>query len=190
VSLLSVALKEWDLVISHLLTGRQAILLRKGGILEAENEFELEHNRFLLWPTYVHQDPRMVRAQFRSQIVAHPTEPSRVSIRGYADVAKIIEVPRDRARARIDSLSDLHLWDEPLIDMRFAYRPERPLYIVVLRAFVLPAPVAIDNTVEYAGCKSWITLNEKIDITASRPALPEEHLQTILARVQQTLADP
>ena len=52
-STLAVALKEWDLVITALLEGRHAVLLRKGGLLEADNQFELEHPRFLFFPTFI-----------------------------------------------------------------------------------------------------------------------------------------
>jgi hypothetical protein len=54
--LLSIALKEWATLCRALETGRQIILLRKGGIYESAGEFEVEHRRFLLFPTYLHQN--------------------------------------------------------------------------------------------------------------------------------------
>src|SRR5687768_3845167 len=44
---LHVALKEWATVCTALETGRQILLLRKGGIHETGGQFELEHSRFL-----------------------------------------------------------------------------------------------------------------------------------------------
>ena len=177
---LNVALKEWDLVISDLLAGRQAILLRKGGILEANNEFELEQKRFLFWPTFVHQDPRMTKAERRGELRRAAVEPGEVEIRGYGEVAKIFEVPVEGGREKVDRLFDLHLWDVPLIDMRFAYRPEKPLYIVVVRAFRLAAPVVIENTMEYAGCKSWVPLGREVDVSGAEQAMPEEGLERVM----------
>ncbi len=189
---LSIALKEWDLVISDLLAGRQAILLRKGGILEANNEFELEHKRFLFYPTFIHQDPKMTKPERRAELRHAAQEPSHLEIRGYAEVARILEVPMTPspaiARANLDQLSDLHLWDAPLLDMRFAYRPEKPLYIVILRAFQLPHPVKIENTLSYAGCKSWVPLEHEIDISCAAQSLPEEKLNSIIQRIQNTIA--
>src|SRR5215213_9302715 len=98
---LSMALKEWDLLISAMLSGRQAILLRKGGILEAENQFELDHSRFLFYPTFVHQDPRMVKEQRRGEIRKMAAEPERIEIRGYGEVAAIFEVPGREAMDRL-----------------------------------------------------------------------------------------
>lgn len=184
---LQVALKEWDLLISDLLAGRQAILLRKGGILEANNEFELEHKRFLFYPTFVHQDPRMVKPERRAEIRRAKNEPGEIEIRGYGEVAKILEVPAEGGRERVDQLSDLHLWDIPLIDMRFAYRAEKPLYLVVVRALSLPIPVIIENTLAHAGCRSWVPLERPIDVGAARPAMDEVSLQEIVSRIERTL---
>ena len=180
---LAIALKEWDLFISALLDGRQCLLLRKGGILEAENEFQLEHPRFLFYPTFVHQDPRMVKPACRGQIRAAAAEPEMLTIRGYGEVARIFEVP---SRRQLEALDDLHVWDAPLLDMRFAYRPEKPLYLVVVRSYALAAPVTIRNTLEYAGCKSWVRLGQEIDVTGAREAIAAERLGQVVQRIERT----
>jgi hypothetical protein len=180
-----IALKEWDLVINEMMAGHQAILLRKGGILEANNEFELEHRRFLFYPTFVHQDPRMVKANKRAAIRNAASEPALVEIRGYGEVVSILKVP---GRAQMDALTDLHVWDAPLIDMRFAYRPEKPLYVVVVRAMALPRLVSVANTLAYAGCKSWVPLEQEMDVTGATPAMATEKLQEVAERVRRTFA--
>jgi hypothetical protein len=180
-----IALKEWDLVINEMMAGRQAILLRKGGILEANNEFELEHRRFLFYPTFIHQDPRMVKADNRGAIRSAAGEPELVEIRGYGEVVSILKVP---GRAQMDALTDLHVWDAPLIDMRFAYRPEKPLYVVVVRAMALPHPVSVANTLAYAGCKSWVPLEQEMDVTGATPAMASEKLDTLASRIRRTFA--
>jgi len=182
--MINVALKEWDLTINSLLAGTQVVLLRKGGILEAENQFELEHQRFLLFPTFVHQDPRMVKAAFRPGLTQLRAEPEKITLKGYGEVARILEVP---SRGQLEKLDDLHVWDVPLLDMRYAYRPEKPLYLVVVRAWVLPEPVTIQNTLEYAGCKSWVPLIEGIDERGGVPAMEEGKFGQILTRIENTL---
>lgn len=178
---LAVALKEWDLLSNALLEGRQALLLRKGGILEADNQFELEHPRFLFFPTFIHQDPRMVKPPYRAGLQSVRTEPEHIYLRGYGEAARIFAVP---SRRQLDALNDLYLWDAPLLDMRFAYRPERPLYLVVVRAFALPKPVTIANTLEYAGCKSWVPLNESVDVSGATPALSDPQLEPLINRIE------
>src|SRR5260370_41307813 len=53
--MLQQAFKEWAVICQALAEGRQALILRKGGIAEVGGEFRLEHSRFWLFPTYVHQ---------------------------------------------------------------------------------------------------------------------------------------
>src|SRR5437660_249987 len=60
---LSIALKEWASVCNAIETGRQILLLRKGGIYESAGEFELENPQFLLFPTYLHQNLAMLRPE-------------------------------------------------------------------------------------------------------------------------------
>jgi hypothetical protein len=182
---LNVALKEWNILIDALLAGEQAILLRKGGILEADNQFELEHKKFLLFPTFIHQDPRMTKPAFRERITTVRQEPDKLELKGYAEAVKIFEVPN---RPAMDRLFDLHLWDTPLIDLRFAYRPEKPLYLVLVRAFGLPAPVIIANSLDYAGCKSWVPLEQPVDIGGARAAMSEAEQIALTRRITEALA--
>ena len=179
--ILNVALKEWSVVCNAILTGQQAILLRKGGIYEAAGEFELEHSRFALFPTLVHQAPQSVKPAWRSAIKTADREPDKITIRGWAEAFWIGRVP---GREAFDSLDDLHLWDKPLIDMRFNYRPDFPLYVMVLRGFVLPREVVVKMNDEYAGCKSWVPLREDITLEGSRVVQSDMELQHIRNRIE------
>ncbi len=85
------------------------------------------------------------------------------------------------------ALTDLHIWDEPLVEMRFAYRPEKPLYLVVVRAYRLAEPVRIANTLEYAGCRSWVPLREGIEERGAVAAISGEKLREIVERVGKAL---
>src|SRR3990172_12782181 len=49
------ALKEWAVVCRALADGRQTLLIRKGGIEEIKDGFQVTHRDFWLFPTYVHQ---------------------------------------------------------------------------------------------------------------------------------------
>ena len=88
----------------------------------------------------------------------------------------------------MDQLRDLHLWSEALIDMRFNYRPEKPLYLVIVRAFRLATPITLANTLAYAGCKSWIPLDEPLEVLANlTPALSDAQLAVVTQRVLAAL---
>src|SRR4051812_20129921 len=56
--MLSIAFKEWAVICRALAEGRQAVILRKGGIAEDGGRFRPEHDRFLLYPTFFHEQHR------------------------------------------------------------------------------------------------------------------------------------
>ena len=53
-----IAFKEWAVTVRALAEGEQLVTLRKGGIREPGKHFELEHERFFLYPTFDHQRER------------------------------------------------------------------------------------------------------------------------------------
>ena len=56
-----VAFKEWAITVRALAEGEQLLTLRKGGIREENKHFEIEHDRFFLYPTFDHQRNDCVR---------------------------------------------------------------------------------------------------------------------------------
>ena len=139
---LNTALKEWDIVCKALQSGRQIVLLRKGGIVEAIGGFELEQKQFLLFPTFLHQNAEMVKPSDRAGLIKLDEEPTNIRISAAAEVTDILQLTD---RGQMDALVGEHIWEPPLIDMRFNYRPKNPLYLLLVRAYRLPAPVTIQN---------------------------------------------
>src|SRR5436309_14463591 len=90
---LNVALKEWASVCSALEEGRQIILLRKGGILEAIGGFELEYPQFFLFPTYLHQNAQMLKEHERNRLVVLNEEPAQLILSFAALVTHLIRLP-------------------------------------------------------------------------------------------------
>ena len=56
-----VAFKEWAVTVRALAEGEQLLTLRKGGIREENKHFEIEHDRFFLYPTFDHQRNDLIR---------------------------------------------------------------------------------------------------------------------------------
>jgi hypothetical protein len=181
---LQVALKEWASVCDALSRGRQMILLRKGGIYESAGEFEIEHRRFLLFPTYLHQNPAMLKTDERAGMTKLSSEPQKIEISLAGEITDIIPMT---SRATMNALDNEHIWTSPLIDMRFNYRPENPLYLLLVRAYRLGHPMTIDNTPAYACCKSWVPLENPIDTINATPAIDDAEFarrrQNILQQV-------
>src|SRR5918997_6750044 len=103
-----VALKEWAVTVRALAEGEQLLTLRKGGIREENKHFEIEHDRFFLYPTFDHQRTDLVRESHRPELERALEEgvwpegetpdgaltsdggieqPRRVRIRAFAEVA-------------------------------------------------------------------------------------------------------
>jgi hypothetical protein len=183
---LDVALKEWAVVVRALEVGRQILLLRKGGILEQSNKnrFSITHNEFLFFPTYLHQSRGELKAEAHADLQPVSAEPAQVRITAAGVVTDIIKV---ESRQQVDRLDDEHIWTASLIDMRFNYKPQNPLYLVLVRAYRLHEPVTIENTPAYAGCKSWVPLGGDVAVGGAMPVLDdvkyEHRRQAILAKL-------
>lgn len=167
---LQIALKEWATVCHALETGRQMVLLRKGGIYEAAGEFELENPQFVLFPTYLHQNLNMLKPDAHAGFEPRSAEPEQVRLSAAGVVTDIVQL---KTRAQVDALDDEHVWTAPLIDMRFNYKPQNPLYLMLLRAYRLPQPEVVENTPDYAGCKSWVPLDQAVNTGNALPVLDD-----------------
>jgi hypothetical protein len=172
---LNIALKEWDTVCSALGSGRQILLLRKGGIYESAGGFEIENRQFLLFPTFLHQNPQMLKDDAIQWYEKRATEPEQITMTFAGEITDIIRVAN---RAQMDALDAEHVWTRPLIDMRFNYKPQNPLYLLLVRAYALPHSVTVQNTPAYAGCKSWVPLDEAVDASAAKAVLDEASYAT------------
>lgn len=181
---LDTGLKEWEAVCRALVGGRQIMLLRKGGIHETAGVFEMERDRFLLFPTWLHQNIDWIKPGDRAGAETHASEPPTVTLGGWAQVSDIVRV---KSRASVDALSAEHIYLPPLIDMRFDYRPDKPLYVLIVRAYRLATPITIPNTAAYAGCRSWVPLEQPIDIRDAQPALADDVFTERQAHIRRTL---
>ena len=183
---LDVGLKEWAIVCRAMGEGRQILLLRKGGIYESAGEFELEHRRFVFFPTYLHQNLAMLKPEAQRGFEPRAAEPERVELSLAGEVTDIIPV---KSREQMDEIEDAHVWTSPLIDMRFNYRPENPLYLLLVRAYRLgTGGVTVENTPAYAGCKSWVPLETPVSTARAEAVLDDTayglQRQLILARLE------
>ena len=163
------ALKEWASVIAALGRGEQAILIRKGGI--ADSAFGLEANRFYLFPTNFHEGGGQA--------------PSSVLITHWCDVVRTWEVGDLEPLLR---LAPLVLFDRATLEQRYRFRPDRAIYVIAVRTFELRKPAEVEMKEEYGGCRSWISVDEDIDVDGSRPVLSDPELQAGIETVDALLA--
>ena len=191
---IDIALKEWAIVCDFLAQDQCALLLRKGGIHEAggPGRFALNHDRFLMFPAWEHERLDWIKPGWASEVATsidepEQAEPSRITFKCYAEAAKIWAVP---SREAFDTLDNLHPWATPQIDMRFNYKPDRPLYLLALRAYRMSRELVVPNRDSFAGCVSWVPLRagDAVEVGSAEPALSDAEFNSILARVDAVFA--
>jgi hypothetical protein len=180
------ALKEWAVVCRALEEGRQVVLLRKGGILEYRQGFEVKHDKFLLFPTFEHQSKDHLQADYAAKLdeVLQSAPPAGKNI--MTSFAKAVEVKEVNDRTAIKSLAKYHIWNESYVNARMDYNPKKPMSVILLRVFKLEKPIEVDTQPEWAGCKSWIPLD--IDVTNARPAVDDKKFADLAAQVREELS--
>lgn len=180
------ALKEWATVEAALAEGRVVLLIRKGGISERRGDFQVEHREFWLFPTHYHQNPHELTEPFRPLLATEPPSRDTVRIGTYAVVEDALRV---ESLAALERLEGLHPLTQETVRSRFAYRNKPYLHALVLRAYRLPEPRTIPNTLDYEGCISWVELDEAISTEGAVPVLSDEEFARARERVLRRLAD-
>ncbi len=185
---LSHGLQEWAVCCTALAQGRITLVVRKGGIHErAGGLFALEHQRFALLPTFLHQDATRVLPVYGDDYFsanAVDPQPGSITIRLWAEARQIWQVT---ALERVQSLGDELLWSADELARRFAYRDQPWLYVVALRIHRLPMPLVIPDHPSYAGCRSWIPLSAPVVVSGSCPVLDEATYASRLAGIERIL---
>ncbi len=169
--MLKIAFKEWAVVCRAIGEGRQTVILRKGGIAETGGVFRPEHDRFWLYPTHFHeQQQKGIRPEFLPMLEA--VEANRPAP-GMIAFATFVEVTAVQFLDQLDAALELepfHIWAADTVRQRFHYRTPG-VYALTVRAYRIPTPVIVPEHPAYAGCKTWVDLEEAIDDRGAKSLL-------------------
>jgi hypothetical protein len=173
------ALKEWAVICRALAEGRQSLVLRKGGIAEPGDGFEVAQTRFWLFPTWLHQKPEALKPEARPLLqAAEADRPTAGTVRlsHFAEVGGVYHVHDLAGAMRVDPL---HLWTPQAVESRFAYR--RPgLFVLPLRVYRSLETFEIPDTAYYAGCKSWVELERELPTTGAVPVMDDDAFRDLM----------
>jgi hypothetical protein len=166
------ALKEWNIAIQALEAGDTIMLLRKGGIHEQGGRFQVAQEQVLLYPTYEHQQPSLLKPEYANRVVPVTSgwHPETVRIGSFALITHIFPV---NGAHIVDQLLPFHIWNEHNIIERLKWKPRQPLFVLLFRAYKLARVEEIPYRDSYGGCKSWIDLEHSISIENLTPVLSE-----------------
>jgi hypothetical protein len=167
-------------------------LLRKGGIREENKRFEVAHRQVLLYPTYEHQKPHLLKPEYGDRVtpVTSGWHPDSVKIGSWAQITDIFKVSQAET---IAALSEYHIWTENFARDRFHWKPQQPLYLLLLRVYHLREVVNLPYRQAYGGCRSWIEIETPISLDSSTSVLSDRdyhnRVQTLsaLASREQSL---
>jgi hypothetical protein len=201
-----VALKEWAVTVRALAEGEQLITLRKGGIREENRHFEIEHDRFFLYPTFDHQAEGLVRPSHQPELEraleegvwtdgeppAHALnangevpQPDRVRIRAWAEVAASYLITDPRC---VDALTPYHVWTSDYAAKRLHWKRTHPLHVIVLRTYRIPRPVTVKVRDEYGGCHSWVEVQRQLPFEGT-PVLSDDEFERAAAEIEAIATD-
>ena len=134
-----IAFKEWDVVCKVLESGRQKIILRKGGIHEGRAGFSFAHEEFVLFPTRFHAQGDFVT------------------------VPDVVAQPEWEIDEEVAKLSDQHIWTEQTIRDRFFWEGKGmasgSIHLAYVEVEKLPEPITFKYAKKYGGCRSWVELD-------------------------------
>ena len=154
------ALKEWSIVCRALEEGKQSILLRKGGILEYKEGFEISQKIFLVYPTLEHQSKEYLQRDYLQQFeLLEKNDPNfEYKTNTITILAQIEGIQEFNDESKLAKLEKYHIWNEKYVNMRMSYNPKKPMNALLLRIYKLPEPISVKVNPEWAGCKSWINI--------------------------------
>ncbi|HEY2825958.1 MAG TPA: DUF1802 family protein [Pirellulales bacterium] len=185
----SIAFKEWAVVCAALASGRQTIILRKGGIDEGHDGFRVKHREFWLLPTRFHQDAAQLTSDAQplwEQIQNSPPPAGKFLIDLYAIVEAVLEV---RDLASLQNLSGQHILSVETVEQRFHYR-QPGLFVLTVRTYRIPTAYEVLDSPYIAGCKSWVELPSPLSTAGAKPVLNEatfaEKLKLVNERLNHT----
>ena len=179
---MSPALKEWDVVCEALGSGRQAIVIRKGGIAEGKGGLSFEHEEFVLLPTFFHQQAERVVAD--AAFAAREADPE--GVRESVEIrhaASLVWVRHVTDRSLVEKLSDFHILAPDEVAARFEQKPSPGVYVALLRVYRLDPPRRVAWQKSFGGCRSWAEMEEDFETCSRVSVLSDEKF----AEIEQSL---
>lgn len=181
------ALKEWDVVCEALGSGRQVLLIRKGGLAEGPGGLQFRHEEFVLLPTFFHQQSERVvpDVDFAARQANAAGEREVVEIRHAATLVwqKTVTDP-----AILAQLSPYHILTNEEVASRFGQKPEPGVQVVLLRVYRLDPPQRLPWQKSFGGCRSWAETGSDFECCTRVSVISDERFAEIERELAAILA--
>ena len=182
------ALKEWAVAIEALDQGRQALIIRKGGIREEGNRFEVRYPEFLLFPSYEHQQSELLRPEHAEALTVDLERKPDPGWLTFTHLARVYRAFPVSEAEELRALAPHHIWSDAYAEQRLRWRPRQALTAMVLRVYRLASPARVRMLPRYAGCKSWLELEEPVALGDATPALSDDAFAAEAEAIDRAMA--
>lgn len=151
--------KEWKVVCDALASGRQTVILRKGGIHEGSAGFSFAHREFYLFPTRFHATADQVRESGNMEPMPEwqPGEMIRITHSVVAEQALTLVDWQEVA-----ALEPCHIYTEKTVRDRFDWEGKGmaagSIHVAYVKMRELETPWEFPYEPKYGGCRSWVKL--------------------------------
>ncbi|MFC7198632.1 DUF1802 family protein [Halospeciosus flavus] len=163
------ALKERAGVVAALADGRQTLLLRDPGLKPQEYA-----GWFALYPAFSHQSPDRYSPEALDYYRENAEKPADgIPVRAVARVADEWTAPA----SVVEALAEHYVYSPAGIREKYGVEDERDeVRALLLRVAELPAERVLAERPAYRGCRTWISLDESVDLdpTEAVPVLDDE----------------
>lgn len=186
---MSIAFKEWQVICDALASGRQSILLRKGGIHEGRAGFSFAHDSFFLFPTKFHAQADHVReGEFTPEREWQPGDAFRITHHARAVFAVTLTDWR-----QVEALQPYHIYAEQTLRERFDWEGKGmasgSIHLALVRIATLETPLELTYKTRFGGCRSWLELDDPVPLVTT-PVLRQEAFDPIFKEISRIAGIP
>lgn len=189
---MSVAFKEWQVVCDALASGKQSILLRKGGIHEGREGFRFEHGSFLLFPTKFHAQNEHVREGTFS-----PGQEWQVGdafeITHQAEVLFTVTL---NEWEKVEALYPFHIYTHETLKERFDWEGKGmaagSIHVALVRVTKLDPILNLPYETRFGGCRSWVEIpkDNLTDLSKAVPVIEDESFSKLSEEIREIMGYP
>lgn len=181
------ALKEWAVLVDAMARGDIIAMVRKGGIREQRAGFTVRHDRFVFYPTYFHEKANELAPRFVDRLNAsHESRAGEglIRVQYFADVIGVWQVTE---LERLRDVSEEHGLAWSAVESRFRYKNKPGVQVVAVRVSRLAQAAMVPEIRRYAGCVSWVELDDAINVSTAEPVLDDTSVMMRVARLSNVL---
>jgi hypothetical protein len=182
---MAIAFKEWQVVCDALACGRQAILLRKGGIHEGRVGFSFAHASFFLFPTRFHAQLDQVReGDFQPEKEWEVGD--LIEIQHHVEVEFAVTL---ESWEQVAQLLPYHIYTEQTIKERFDWSGKGMaagnIHLALVKVVRLIQPWRLEYEKRFGGCRSWVELPEPPEqqLSEAIPVLKKANFEDISLKI-------